>query len=162
MVFFSMSRVCFVDSYVCARARVANETASGNSRTQPKLVCSSTFPFICPAPSIVTLPFSSFPLVMSKKAAKNNEPETNYAERDIVLGKVRGFPPWPGMVCRVFLVPRKPSFILFIPIGRESRQCPIRRCQGAPYWQKDALSLCQVFPYRRVVRLHLHLPLSRW
>ena len=42
---------------------------------------------------------------MSKKAPKNNEPETNYAERDIVLAKVRGFPPWPGMVCRVLLLP---------------------------------------------------------
>lgn len=44
---------------------------------------------------------------MSKKAHKNNEPETNYAERDIVLGKVRGYPPWPGMVRRVLFLPRR-------------------------------------------------------
>lgn len=39
---------------------------------------------------------------MSKKGNKTQQPETSYTERDIVLAKVRGFPPWPGMVCRVF------------------------------------------------------------
>lgn len=39
--------------------------------------------------------------MMSKKATKNQEPETTYVEREIVLAKVRGFPPWPGMVRRV-------------------------------------------------------------
>ncbi|EMD33848.1 hypothetical protein CERSUDRAFT_117909 [Gelatoporia subvermispora B] len=34
---------------------------------------------------------------MSKKGAKT-EPEQHYTVRDIVLAKVRGFPPWPGMV----------------------------------------------------------------
>ena len=52
--------------------------------------------------------FPRSPLVMSKKAPKNNEPETNYAERDIVLAKVRGFPPWPGMVSRVLFLPSIP------------------------------------------------------
>ncbi|KAG5640837.1 hypothetical protein DXG03_006877 [Asterophora parasitica] len=36
---------------------------------------------------------------MSKKSTKAAPKEvSSYAERDIVLGKVRGFPPWPGMV----------------------------------------------------------------
>ncbi|KAG5637495.1 hypothetical protein H0H81_004368 [Sphagnurus paluster] len=37
---------------------------------------------------------------MSKKNTKAAPKEvvSSYAERDIVLGKVRGFPPWPGMV----------------------------------------------------------------
>ncbi|KAF8134461.1 hypothetical protein EV363DRAFT_1562127 [Boletus edulis] len=42
---------------------------------------------------------------MNKKAPKNNEPETNYAERDIVLAKIRGYPPWPGMVVNPDNVP---------------------------------------------------------
>ncbi|KAI6002844.1 hypothetical protein EDD15DRAFT_2466365 [Pisolithus albus] len=42
---------------------------------------------------------------MSKRAAKNQEPEATYAERDIVLAKVRGFPPWPGMVVNPDSVP---------------------------------------------------------
>ncbi|KAL4073811.1 hypothetical protein J3A83DRAFT_4357782 [Scleroderma citrinum] len=42
---------------------------------------------------------------MSKKAAKNQEPETTYVERDIVLAKVRGFPPWPGRVVNPDNVP---------------------------------------------------------
>ncbi|KAG6860774.1 hypothetical protein C0995_007678 [Termitomyces sp. Mi166 len=38
---------------------------------------------------------------MSKKSAKSapkDKQVATYHERDIVLGKVRGFPPWPGMV----------------------------------------------------------------
>jgi len=36
---------------------------------------------------------------MSKKGAKAAPKEvSSYEFRDIVLGKVRGFPPWPGMV----------------------------------------------------------------
>ncbi|KAH7888919.1 hypothetical protein F5I97DRAFT_1804357 [Phlebopus sp. FC_14] len=42
---------------------------------------------------------------MSKKVPKNTEPDTAYAERDIVLAKVRGFPPWPGMVVNPDKVP---------------------------------------------------------
>ncbi|OCH89065.1 hypothetical protein OBBRIDRAFT_779052 [Obba rivulosa] len=34
---------------------------------------------------------------MSKKGTKS-EPEQHYGIRDIVLAKVRGFPPWPGMI----------------------------------------------------------------
>ncbi|KAG6815989.1 hypothetical protein H0H87_009629 [Tephrocybe sp. NHM501043] len=41
---------------------------------------------------------------MSKKGTKAAPKEVaSYNERDIVLGKVRGFPPWPGMVCAVAL-----------------------------------------------------------
>ncbi|KAH7913286.1 hypothetical protein BJ138DRAFT_969298, partial [Hygrophoropsis aurantiaca] len=35
---------------------------------------------------------------MSKKGAKTQQVEATYDERDIVLAKVRGYPPWPGMV----------------------------------------------------------------
>ena len=37
---------------------------------------------------------------MSKKGAKtqSQNKEQTYEVRDIVLAKVRGFPPWPGMV----------------------------------------------------------------
>ncbi|KIM69674.1 hypothetical protein SCLCIDRAFT_1208172 [Scleroderma citrinum Foug A] len=47
--------------------------------------------------------------MMSKKAAKNQEPETTYVEREIVLAKVRGFPPWPGMVVNPDNVPSSVS-----------------------------------------------------
>ncbi|KAF8069854.1 hypothetical protein FPV67DRAFT_1753421 [Lyophyllum atratum] len=43
---------------------------------------------------------------MSKKASKAAPKEvSSYAQRDIVLGKVRGFPPWPGMVVDPETVP---------------------------------------------------------
>lgn len=35
---------------------------------------------------------------MSKKSAKSAKETASYETRDIVLGKVRGYPPWPGMV----------------------------------------------------------------
>lgn len=35
---------------------------------------------------------------MSKKAAKTQDKDQSYDVRDVVLAKVRGFPPWPGMV----------------------------------------------------------------
>ena len=45
---------------------------------------------------------SSFSKVvqMSKKGAKSSNKEVllSYGTRDIVLGKVRGYPPWPAMV----------------------------------------------------------------
>lgn len=37
---------------------------------------------------------------MSKKASKSEKESATYETRDIVLGKVRGYPPWPGMVRR--------------------------------------------------------------
>ncbi|KAF9227163.1 hypothetical protein BS17DRAFT_450201 [Gyrodon lividus] len=66
---------------------------------------------------------------MSKRASKNTEPETSYTERDIVLAKVRGFPPWPGMVVNPDNVPagvskerpsgKKSTFhcVRFFPVG---------------------------------------------
>ncbi|OAX41133.1 Tudor/PWWP/MBT [Rhizopogon vinicolor AM-OR11-026] len=66
---------------------------------------------------------------MSKKGSKAKQPETSYAERDIVLAKVRGFPPWPGMVMNPDTVPpnvakerpagKKTTFhcIRFFPVG---------------------------------------------
>jgi hypothetical protein len=36
---------------------------------------------------------------MSKKGnTKTKEEQSSYELRDVVLAKVRGFPPWPGMV----------------------------------------------------------------
>ena len=36
---------------------------------------------------------------MSKKGAKTQQNyQQSYEVRDVVLAKVRGFPPWPGMV----------------------------------------------------------------
>lgn len=35
---------------------------------------------------------------MSKKGAKSQPKETSYEVRDVVLAKVRGYPPWPGIV----------------------------------------------------------------
>jgi hypothetical protein len=37
------------------------------------------------------------------KGSKSDK-ETTYEFRDIVLAKVRGYPPWPGMVRSSFLV----------------------------------------------------------
>lgn len=34
---------------------------------------------------------------MSKKGSKTSK-DTSYEYRDVVLAKVRGYPPWPGMV----------------------------------------------------------------
>lgn len=55
---------------------------------------------------------------MSKRAAKNQEPEATYTERDIVLAKVRGFPPWPGMVVNPDSVP--PSVSKERPTGKKA------------------------------------------
>jgi len=42
-------------------------------------------------------------VVMSKKgAAKTPREQPHYEYRDIVLAKVRGYPPWPSMVRRNF------------------------------------------------------------
>jgi hypothetical protein len=35
---------------------------------------------------------------MSKKGAKAQPKEQSYEIRDVVLAKVRGYPPWPGIV----------------------------------------------------------------
>ena len=37
-------------------------------------------------------------LQMSKKGAKNTKEVRQYSIGDVVLGKVRGYPPWPAMV----------------------------------------------------------------
>jgi hypothetical protein len=76
---------------------------SGNSRASLRVFLNH--PFICRATPFANFPCSSLSFTMSKKVTKNTEPETSYAERDIVLAKVRGFPCWPGMVCRVSLLP---------------------------------------------------------
>jgi PWWP domain len=39
--------------------------------------------------------------MMSKKSAKSQKEQSTYEYRDIVLAKVRGYPPWPGMVCHL-------------------------------------------------------------
>ncbi|KAG6896008.1 hypothetical protein C0992_010939 [Termitomyces sp. T32_za158] len=63
-----------------------------------------------------------------KSAAGKEKEAATYRERDIVLGKVRGFPPWPGMVVDPDAVPpavanerpaKKSSFycVQFFPAG---------------------------------------------
>ncbi|KAF8317047.1 hypothetical protein F5887DRAFT_1066632 [Amanita rubescens] len=42
---------------------------------------------------------------MSKKTAKAVKETSSYETRDVVLGKVRGYPPWPGMVVDPETVP---------------------------------------------------------
>ncbi|KAI0708924.1 hypothetical protein C8T65DRAFT_203956 [Cerioporus squamosus] len=42
---------------------------------------------------------------MSKKGAKTQNYQQSYEVRDVVLAKVRGFPPWPGMVVDPDTVP---------------------------------------------------------
>ncbi|KAF8625302.1 hypothetical protein AX15_005435 [Amanita polypyramis BW_CC] len=42
---------------------------------------------------------------MSKKTAKTPKEVSSYETRDVVLGKVRGYPPWPGMVVDPATVP---------------------------------------------------------
>ncbi|KAI9061701.1 hypothetical protein FKP32DRAFT_1594220 [Trametes sanguinea] len=42
---------------------------------------------------------------MSKKGAQTQAKEQSYEVRDIVLAKVRGFPPWPGMIVDPDTVP---------------------------------------------------------
>ena len=37
------------------------------------------------------------------KGSKSDK-ETTYDFRDIVLAKVRGYPPWPGMVRSLFMI----------------------------------------------------------
>ena len=42
---------------------------------------------------------------MSKKGAKTQQNyQQSYEVRDVVLAKVRGFPPWPGMVSAILPV----------------------------------------------------------
>jgi hypothetical protein len=66
---------------------------------------------------------------MSKKTAKAPKEVSSYDFRDVVLGKVRGYPPWPGMVVNPETVPpavakerptnKKASFycVRFFPTG---------------------------------------------
>ncbi|KAK7453182.1 hypothetical protein VKT23_011863 [Stygiomarasmius scandens] len=44
---------------------------------------------------------------MNKKGSKAPKEVASYEIRDIVLGKVRGFPPWPGMVVEPSTVPAR-------------------------------------------------------
>ena len=41
---------------------------------------------------------------MSKKGSKTQAKEQSYDVRDVVLAKVRGYPPWPGWVCAFLLL----------------------------------------------------------
>ncbi|EKM54777.1 uncharacterized protein PHACADRAFT_258859 [Phanerochaete carnosa HHB-10118-sp] len=43
---------------------------------------------------------------MSKKGAKSQPKETSYEVRDVVLAKVRGYPPWPGIIIDPESVPK--------------------------------------------------------
>ncbi|KAF5348117.1 hypothetical protein D9756_010760 [Leucocoprinus leucothites] len=46
----------------------------------------------------LSFPVSLLPKTMSKKAGKSAKEVSSYETHDVVLGKVRGYPPWPGMI----------------------------------------------------------------
>ena len=87
-----------------ARALFAGCRAVGDCRskgfnlyTRPP---TSSFPPIHLESSPSLLPPWTRPVVsaMSKKSAQSQNKDQSYEFRDVVLAKIRGFPPWPGMV----------------------------------------------------------------
>ena len=56
---------------------------------------------------------------MSKKGSKAQPKEQSYEVRDIVLAKVRGYPPWPGIVST--------SSLPLCPCARGVPDTPVRR-----------------------------------
>lgn len=95
---------------------------------------------------------------MSKKGAKAQNKEQSYDFRDIVLAKVRGFPPWPGMVSNPphVLAPGRDSRRLFqvalvdlcVRVDRGPGNCPGHGPEGASEREdeKGELVLCTVLP----------------
>ncbi|KAG6829570.1 hypothetical protein H0H92_004119 [Tricholoma furcatifolium] len=82
---------------------------------------------------------------MSKKTGKSAPKEVaSYSERDIVLGKVRGFPPWPGMVVDPDSVP--PAVQAERPVKKTNFYCVRFFPTGDYAWliAKDMSKLQQV------------------
>lgn len=88
----------------------------------------------------------------TKKASKSEKESATYETRDIVLGKVRGYPPWPGMVRRR----ASPQFSANLANpGRRSRLGASARPQGTADDKKDTVLLRPLLSYWRLVRLIL-------
>ena len=91
----------------CARASVENASVTVGNLVPFFEINKTDFPADQTESVSHSASHSSFSKVvqMSKKGAKSSNKEVllSYGTRDIVLGKVRGYPPWPGMV-RVALV----------------------------------------------------------
>lgn len=89
---------------------------------------------------------------MSRKGSKGSKTEVaSYEVGDIVLGKVRGYPPWPGRVSRKRSIYRVLTPRLLI-LGRGARVYSQRRRQRTSAFQKGCSLLCSIFPYWRLVR----------
>ncbi|OBZ70701.1 PWWP domain-containing protein2 [Grifola frondosa] len=65
---------------------------------QPLLLTTNSFGSVCSRPRHHRRLPPSDASNMSKKSAKTQNKDQSYEFRDVVLAKVRGFPPWPGMV----------------------------------------------------------------
>ncbi|KAJ7167101.1 hypothetical protein C8R46DRAFT_1096045 [Mycena filopes] len=66
----------------------------------------------------------------TSSSAKKAEPET-FEARDVVLGKIRGFPPWPGMVVDPATVPR--AVAKERPAGKKNAVYPVWFFPAADY-----------------------------
>ena len=98
-----LTRVCvgWTDEMKClligvhaARARVAK--GGGLFWQLPSPTLTRTTHSRPPSTAPIVDPQRTRPFTMSKKA--KTPKETKYDFRDVVLAKVRGYPPWPGMV----------------------------------------------------------------
>ena len=112
------------------------------------------------------------PLQMSKKGAKNTKEVRQYAIGDTVLGKVRGYPPWPGVVSSQSRVVNwqmaQPFFFFFssffgpyffLVLGGRSYRCSFSCPQGAASSQEGYIILCYFLPNGRLVGSSISLPL---
>jgi len=84
------------------------------------------------------------------KGSKSDK-ETTYEFRDIVLAKVRGYPPWPGMV-RSYLIAHqtcsRTQHILQSCLGRGPPGCLKRGTERTPSKQKVVFLLREILPQR--------------
>jgi hypothetical protein len=105
----------------------------------------------------------------SKESKAESAPST-YELGDTVLGKIRGYPPWPGQVRRPLGWCSIEALMLCSPcalLGRRSRGCAQDGDEGASPGQKGQVLLRAFPPHRRIVRrytllslIYTHLPTS--
>ena len=86
----------FCPSGVSARSRVIGKLPCTLSRGLARAAT------CLPRPASATLSTSVISMSAAKKGNGKAAATATYAYRDIVLGKVRGYQPWPGMVRPVF------------------------------------------------------------
>lgn len=95
----------------------------------------------------------------STSAKKSVDPET-FDTRDVVLGKIRGFPPWPGMVSRVVgvycsiraLYPSSYPFLSSLPVLWRYRSALKPRIARAPLSDTAGVGRCGEADLRAVYR----------